>query len=37
MDIVDILLQVVIFAGFVVFGIAVWFIKKDMDKKKKEK
>ena len=35
MDIVDILIKLGIFATFVIFGIAMWSIKKDMNKKKK--
>ena len=36
MDFIDVLFQTGIFVSFIVFGIAVWFIKKDIDKKKKQ-
>ena len=32
MDIVDVLLQLVILGTFVVFGIAVWLLKKEKQK-----
>jgi hypothetical protein len=32
-DIVDLLLQLVIFATFVVFGVAVWLVKRDRQEK----
>ena len=35
-DIIDILIQVGIFATFIVFGIAVWLLKKEKGKQKKK-
>lgn len=35
-DIIDTLIKLGIFATFIVFGIAVWLLKKEKDKKKKQ-
>ena len=37
MDVIDILLQLGILVSFVVFAVAVWVIKKDVEKKKRQK
>ena len=34
MDWIDVLLSIGTFATFVVFGIAIWLIKKEADRKK---
>jgi hypothetical protein len=34
MDWIDVLLKIGTFATFIVFGIAIWLIKKGADKKK---
>ncbi|MHC4148220.1 MAG: hypothetical protein ACYSR5_01925 [Planctomycetota bacterium] len=36
MDIIDILIKLGIFASFVIFGVAVWILKKERDKKRSE-
>ena len=36
-DFIDILLQLGIVLTFIVFAAAVWFIKKDLQKQKKQK
>jgi hypothetical protein len=33
-DVIDIAIKIGIFASFVVFGICLWFLKREMNKKK---
>ena len=36
MDIIDILIKLGIFASFIIFGLAMWSIKKDINKRKSQ-
>lgn len=36
MDMIDVLIKLGTFASFVIFGVAVWILKKESDKKRSE-
>lgn len=36
-DWLDILFKAIIFLTYIVFGICIWLLKKEMDKKKRKK